>query len=221
LAAVSVREAHFEAMLRLRTPITVLLLLAATALVAACGGSSGSSGATAGTGTNAAGGTAAGAGPGGGGAQGAAFQKCLKDHGLTLPGRGAGGAGGPGYGGPGGGNGQPPNGGPGGGGGNPAFQKAMAACGKLRPQGTGQGGGGAGPGGGAGQSITAFVPYLNCLKTKGLAVDVKQGFNALRSLKRDDPKVQAALTSCQSKLPQRPQRSQGTPPAGSTTSGTT
>jgi hypothetical protein len=192
-------------MLRLRTPVTVVLLLAVTALVAACGGSSGSS---AGSGTNAA--------AGAGGSQTAAaqkFQQCLKDHGVTLPGRRAGvpGSGRP----PGGTDAQPPTGTgaqpPGGG--NPAFQKAMAACAKLRPQGMGDRG--AGPGRGR-QDIRAFVPYLDCLKAKGLAVDVKRGFNALRNLKRDDPKVQAALTACRSKLPSAPQGTPGTPPASTT-----
>ena len=58
--------------------------------------------------------------------------------------------------------------------------------------------------------IKAFTPYLTCLKGQGLDVKVSDGFNALRNLKRDDPKVQAALKTCQSKIPQRPSAPQGT-----------
>ena len=91
----------------------------------------------------------------------------------------------------------------------------MQACGKYRPQGAGPGQGG---GQGGGQNIQAFTPYLTCLKDKGLDVKVSDGFNALRNLKQSDPKVQAALKSCQSKLPQRPQGSSAAP---SSTGGTT
>ncbi|MCW3024081.1 MAG: hypothetical protein JWR30_3403 [Conexibacter sp.] len=184
-------------MSRLATPVSVLALLGTTAALAACGGSSSASSAG-GTGTTAA------------GAQGATmakFQQCLKDQGVQLPQRppGGGNGGGPPVGADGqprtGTNGTPPAGG--GFRGDPKAQKAMQACAKYRPQGAFRGGNGAG--GGPQQSIAAFTPYLTCLKSAGLDVKVTDGFNALRNLKRDDPKVQAALKACQSKIPQRPQ----------------
>jgi hypothetical protein len=205
-------------MSRLATPLSVLAVLGASVTLVACGGSSG--------GGNAAS-TTASAGQGQGGTQSAAFQKfqsCLKDNGVTLPDRGRrpGAGNGGGYGPPAGGDGTPPptgtnatppaGGTPGGGrfgADNPKLQAAMKACAKYRPQGLGRGARGAGPR----QSIKAFTPYLNCLKAAGLDVKVSDGFNALRNLKRDDPKVQAALKSCQSKIPQRPQ---GTTTTGST-----
>jgi hypothetical protein len=93
----------------------------------------------------------------------------------------------------------------------------MKACAKYRPQGQGAGGGRPGGPGGGQQNVKAFTPYLNCLKSAGLDVKVSDGFNALRNLKRDDPKVQAALKSCQSKIPARPAAPQG----GTSTTGTT
>jgi hypothetical protein len=183
-------------MSRLATPVSALALLGTTAVLAACGGSSGAS-SSAGTGTTA------------GGAQSATmakFQQCLKDQGVQMPQRRAGGGNGGGP--PAGADGRPPagtNGTPPAGGGfrgDPKVQKAMQACAKYRPQGAFRGGNG---GGGPQQSIKAFTPYLTCLKDAGLDVKVTDGFNALRNLKRDDPKVQSALKSCQSKIPQRPQ----------------
>jgi hypothetical protein len=196
-------------MSRLATSLPALALLGTTAALAACGGSSNAS-SSAGTGTTA-----------GGASQTAAlakYRQCLEDQGVQLPQRRAGaGNGGP----PAGADGQPPAGTnaapPAGGGfrGDPKFRKAMQACAKYRPQGAFRG-----PGGGAPrQSIAAFTPYLTCLKDAGLDVKVSDGFNALRNLKRDDPKVQAALKSCQSKIPQRPQAepSQTTPSTTATT----
>jgi hypothetical protein len=191
-------------MSRLATPVSVLALLGTTAALAACGGSSGASSSAGATGTTA------------GGAQGATmakFQQCLKDQGVQLPQRPPGGGNGGGNGGgpPVGADGQPRTGTngtpPAGGrfGGDPKAQKAMQACAKYRPQGAFRGGNGGGGGGGPQQSIAAFTPYLTCLKSAGLDVKVADGFNALRNLKRDDPKVQAALKACQSKIPQRPQ----------------
>ena len=214
-------------MSRSRLPLSVLALAGVSLAVAACGssGGSGSSGGATNSSTTQQGAQA-------GGTQGAAFQKyqqCLKDNGVTLPDRGQGRpGGGNGYGGPppgaGGSSAAPPstatpptttNGAPPAGGGfrgrlnDPKFQKAMKACAKLRPQGAR---GGPGGGNGAGRpnfDIKAFTPYLTCLKGKGLDVKVSDGFNALRGLKQDDPKVQAAFKACQSKLPQR-QRGGGT-----------
>lgn len=211
-------------MSRLATPLSVFAVAGASIALVACGGSSGSGSATS---------TGASAGQGQAGAQSAAFQKfqdCLKDNGVTLPDRGRrAGGGGNGYGPPAGApptgtnavpptgtNGTPPAGGAPGAGGfadNPKLQAAMKACAKLRPQGLRNGRGDFGPQ----QSIKAFTPYLNCLKSAGLDVKVADGFNALRNLKRGDPKVQAALKSCQSKIPARPTAPQG----GTTTSGTT
>jgi hypothetical protein len=184
---------------RLASSLSVLVLATATVALAACGGSSGGS---SGANSSAQSGTTQ-------NASRAKFDQCLKDQGVTPPTRPQGG-GGNGYG-PGGGNGQPPAGGPGGGG-DPKLGQAMQACAKYRPQGAG----GGRPGGGQ-QNIQAFTPYLTCLKDQGLAVKVTDGFNALRNLKRDDPKVQAALKACQSKLPQRPQGAPNGNAAPSTT----
>ena len=176
----------------------VLALVCAAATLSACGGSSPSSGASA---TTPAGGAA-------GGPNSAAFAKfrdCLKAQGVTVPpGPGRGGGYGPP---PGGANGGPPAGG--GTQQTPEQRKAMQACAKYRPQ-------GAGPGGGGRQNAAAFTPYLNCLKAQGLNVDVNAGFNALRSIKQNDPKLQPALKACASKLPPPP-RPQGAPGSTSTT----
>jgi hypothetical protein len=208
-------------MSRLATPLSLIAIAGASLALAACGSSSSGGGASSTTTTAAAAGA-----QGARGTQGAAFQKfqdCLKDNGVTLPTRGqrpgGNGGGGNGYGPPAGGtstDGAPPAGAGAGGGfaNNPKFAAAMKACAKLRPQGLGAGRRG-GPGGGRfqQQSIKAFTPYLNCLKAAGLDVKISDGFNALRNLKRDDPKVQAALKSCQSKIPARPQAS-STAPSG-------
>ena len=95
----------------------------------------------------------------------------------------------------------------------------MRACAKYRPQGNFRGGNGNGTGAPQ-QNIRAFTAYLTCLRDKGLDVKVSDGFNALRNLRQSDPKVQAALRSCQSKLPQRPQASSAAP-SNTTTNGTT
>jgi hypothetical protein len=211
-------------MSRLATPLSALAIVGASVALVACGSSDDSStgGASAGkTGTTRANGTQS--------AAFAKYQQCLKDNGVTLPDRGQRGAssttppagGAPGGGAPGAGA---PGGMPGGVD-SEKFQKAQTACAKLRPQGMGQGG----PGGGYGQpgarggqqDIKAFTPYLNCLKGEGLDVKVADGFNALRNLKQDDAKVQAAFKACQSKLPQRPGNGGGASsatPAPTTTS---
>jgi hypothetical protein len=203
-------------MSRLRTSLPVVAVAGLSLTLAACGGSSGGGGAASTTATNS---STQGGQANGGGTQSADFQKfqqCLKDNGVTLPNRGTG------QGRPGGGNGYgpppgtggassatpptttdgtPPAGGRfGGQSSDPKVQKAMQACAKYRPQFNGRGGNGAGR---PQQSIKAFTPYLTCLKDKGLDVKVSDGFNALRGLKQDDPKVQAALKACQSKIPQR------------------
>jgi hypothetical protein len=219
------------AMSRLATPLSVLAVAGASIALAACGSSSG--------GGNASSTTASAAGQSAD--QSTAFKKfqdCLKDNGVTVPNRGTR-PGGGGYGPPAGGAGTPPtgtnaapptggdgtpstttppSGAPGAGGfaNNPKFQAAMKACAKLRPQGLR--GGRGGPGAGSPQqNIKAFTPYLTCLKDAGLDVKLSDGFNALRNLKRDDPKVQAALKSCQSKIPQRPSAPQGTSTTATTT----
>jgi hypothetical protein len=207
-------------MSRLATPLSVLAIAGASVTLVACGSSgddssAGASGATTTT-------------KGAGGTQNAAFEKyrqCLKDNGVTLPDRGNGQGGGPGGGGYGpppgtGTNGAPPTGGraggPGFGQGDAKTQKAMQACAKLRPQGNFRGGDGNGAQRPQ-QDIKAFTPYLTCLKTQGLDVKVSDGFNALRDLKQDDPKVQAAFKACASKLPQRPSGRQTTTTSGATT----
>lgn len=205
-------------MSRLATPLSVLAIAGASVALVACGSSGDDSSA-------------------GNGTQNAAFEKyqqCLKDNGVTLPDRGQRPNGGKGNGGgygppPGADGGQPPtgtNGGPGFSGGGPnseKFQKAMQACAKLRPQGQFRGGNGYGNGGRPPQqNIKAFTPYLSCLKDQGLDVKVSDGFNALRNLKNDDPKVQAAFKACQSKLPQRPNRNgDGQQPQTTTSSSST
>lgn len=224
-------------MSRLATPISVLAIAGASIALVACGSSDDSSGGSAST--NASGGN------GTQNAAFEKYRQCLKDNGVTLPDRGQGnggpGGGQGGYGPPPGAstngapptgtNGAPPSGGNGngaGGPGGPGFgqmdaktQKAMQACAKLRPQGQGNFRGGYGQGGNGGQpprqDVKAFTPYLNCLKSEGLSIKVSDGFNALRNLKQDDPKVQAAFKACSSKLPQRPSSTQPPTTAGSTT----
>jgi hypothetical protein len=174
-------------MLRLATPMSVLAVAGASFALAACGSSDDSSSPAKTTASSGQSGTR--------NADFQKFQQCLKDNGVTLPGRG--GQGGPP---PGASNAAPPNtagGGFGGGGQNadPKVQKAMQACAKYRPQRNGA----------PRQDIRAFTAYLTCLKDAGLDVKAADGFNALRNLRQSDPKVQAALKSCQSKLPQRPQ----------------
>ena len=177
-----------------RVAALALALICAATLVACGGSGSSSSGSGSSAGANAAGANSAAADK---------FRSCLKAQGVDVPpGPGAGGGGGAG-----GGYGQRPQR-------TPAQQKAMQACAKYRPQGGGFGGGG----GGGAQNIAAFKPYLQCLKDQGLAIDINAGFQALRGLKRDDPKLQPALKACASKLPQRPQ---GAPPASATPSTTT
>jgi hypothetical protein len=176
-------------MSRIAIPLSVLAVAGVSIALAACSSSSGGGGASS---------TNSSAGEGQSTDQSAAFKKfqdCLKDNGVTLPDRG-----------------QRPGGGFAD---NPKFQAAMKACAKLRPQGLRDGRGGPG-GAGPQQSIKAFTPYLTCLKDQGLDIKVSDGFNALRNLKRDDTKVQAALKTCQSKIPQRP-----TAPAGTSTTSTT
>jgi hypothetical protein len=190
-------------MSRFTTPLSVLAVAGASIVLAACGSSSGGSSASS---------TTASAGQGQSADRSAAFQKfqdCLKDNGVTLPNRGQRPGGGQGYGPPAGAGGTPPAGG--GFANNPKFQAAMKACAKLRPQGL------RGGRGGPQQDIKAFAPYLTCLTDQGLDIKLSNGFNALRDLKRDDPKVQAALKSCQPKIPQRPSAPQGTSTTATTT----
>lgn len=214
-------------MSRLATPLSVLAIAGASVALVACGSSDSSGGGASTNASGSNGGTQNAAfekyrqclkdngvtlpdrgqggppngGPGGDGGYG------------PPPGAGTGTNGTP----PTGTNGAPPSGAdgtpPSGGAGGPGFgqmdektQKAMQACAKLRPQGQFRGGYGGGNGNGQRpqQDIKAFTPYLNCLKSEGLDVKVSDGFNALRNLKQDDPKVQAAFKACQSKLPQRP-----------------
>jgi hypothetical protein len=221
-------------MSRLSRLTALFALLTAAVALAACGSSGKDSSSSAASTTST---TASGSGPNGGNRQ-AAFQKftqCLKDNGVTLPNRRPGGqgqGGGQGYGPPPGAgtstNGAPPTGGRGRGGffggqsNDPKIQKAMQACAKYRPQ---FNGGGRNGGGRAQFDIKAFTPYLTCLKDQGLDVKVSDGFNALRNLKRDDAKVQAAFKACQSKLPRRPQGQGGggssAAPSNTTTNGQT
>jgi hypothetical protein len=170
-------------MSRLTTPLSVLAVAGISITLAACGSSSNADSTS----------SAAGKGQSQSPNRTAQFEKfrqCIEDKGVTLPDRG-----------------QRPDGNGGGRFSNdPKLQAAMKACAKYQPQGRG------GPGGTdrPQQNIEAFTPYLTCLKHEGLDIKVSDGFNALRNLKRDDPKVQAALKSCQPKIPQPPTAPQGT-----------
>jgi hypothetical protein len=168
-------------------------LLAALALVAlACGvAACGSSGTTA---------TQAGASTGGSNDQGRVqLAACLRKNGVNVPDPGAGG------------------GGPGAFGGNvdrtKVRQLLQGACKKYAQNAFG--------------NVTAadrqqfrqrLVKFASCLRSKGLNVadpspsgGPGQGGGFLRQLNRSDPKVQAALTACQSQLPQRPGGGPGGP----------
>jgi hypothetical protein len=120
---------------------------------------------------------------GGGANRAAAFKKysdCLTSHGGTAPQF----RGGPGS----NGGAQPST--------SAAQQAAMTACKALAPKFGGRGMG-------FNRQLTptqqkAMTAYVACLKGKGLAVKTSAD---LRTLNRTDAKVQAALTSCQSKSP--------------------
>jgi hypothetical protein len=171
------------------------ILLTCTAALAACGSSSSAS--SSGSVTNA---SAAAGRPDP--AAFAKFRSCLKAQGVDVPAGPP--AGGPP---PSASTATPPTGA------RPARtaaqRKAMQACAKYQPQGGFRGGGL-----GARRDPKAFTAYLTCLKDQGLAVDTAAGFNALRNIKRNDPKLAPALKACASKLPQRPQ---GAPPASTAT----
>jgi hypothetical protein len=194
-------------------------LLVTTALAAAaCGGSAAANGTTAATTST----SAAAPANGTNSAAVAKYTACLKQNGVTLPSFGAGrppggGAGGGGQGNaPSGSTPAPPTGtngqggqGRGGFANNPKFQKAAAACAKLRP--TGLRGGGFG--GANGQNTAAFAAYRNCLALHG----VKQ--SALRPAAGASPtaKVQKAMTACASLRPS-PKAPTSTTAAPTTTS---
>ena len=150
---------------------TALLIVPLALLAAGCGSSSNSAGTTT---TQTTSGTA-GSGTGSQTAALAAFQTCLKQHGITTSG---------GFGGPPGGSGAnppptpgqggtPPAGASGRGGGparnlTPAQQKAFTACRAKLPAGTGFGPGG---GSGAGKRAAgnpAFAKYTQCLTKHGV-----------------------------------------------------
>jgi hypothetical protein len=164
---------------------TALLIVPLALLAAGCGGSSNSAGTTATTTTSAtAPSGASGGGPGRQTAALAAFQTCLKQHGIKATG---------GFGGPPGGAGgsPPPNTGQGGappagasgrGGAFPgnltaAQQKAFTACRAKLPAGTG----GFGPSGqrGPGQNANpAFAKYTKCLGQHGVKFGSTNGNTA-------------------------------------------
>lgn len=165
-------------------------LLAAGLVLAACGGGSThpASASPAPTTTT--------PGRGGGAGTVAAFRSCMSSHGVTLATR------------PGGGNGGPPSttpgdtrpqGAGGGFGGNPGnrfntppagvdptkYATALAACRSLLPTGNGA-------------NNTAFQAYRSCLQDHGVTLPATGGTG---SINRNDPKVQAALKTCQPLLP--------------------
>jgi hypothetical protein len=175
-----------------------ILIVAASALLVGCGGSSSGApnGATS-TGSSASG-------------DRSEFQQCLKEHGVELPsGAGSGFSGGP----PGDFSGPPPDGFSGApGGGTPpslpagvdsqAFQSAMQACQSLAPA-----GGRGGPGG------QAFQAYTSCLADHGVNVASASTDSGASdapgsasgpppSFDRNDPAFEAANQVCQALLPQ-------------------
>jgi len=154
---------------RLRRTGVVVLLGTLGLILAACGSSSASTTTTGATSSTTPPSPAAGS-SGSSGASGAAsfaaYQKCLSQHGVTLPafsGRPPSGTGGT----PGGGS-VPPGGGSGFRGGgfanNPKFAAAEKACAGLRPK------GGFGGGFARGRNSAAFAAYTNCLKLHGVTV---------------------------------------------------
>jgi hypothetical protein len=204
-----------------RGALGALLVTTACAL-AACGGGGGSAASTDTTATTTTSTTpAAGAANGANSAAFAKYTACLKQNGVTLPSFGAGR---PPGGADGGGPGNPPTGSvpapptgtnPPGGQGGPGgfdsakFQKASAACAKLRPAGTRGFGGGFGRGNT--QNNAAFAAYRNCLTLHGVKITaLRQGGAAPTA------KVQKAMTACASLRPQRQ-----APPASTTTAPTT
>jgi hypothetical protein len=167
--------------------------VAAVAIVASGCGASGSPSASSATTT-----TTTTTGTGANTADRTAFNTCLAQHGVTLPGRPPGGGAGGG-----GGNGQPPAGGPGGGGGGlanltAAQRQAFTACRSKLPSGGRFGGG---PGGGGRANNPAFAKYNACLKKNGVTLGAS-----------NDPKTFAkAQTACASLAPTG---GGATPPAG-------
>jgi hypothetical protein len=130
--------------------------VAAVAIVAAGCGSNGSPSASSATTTT----TSTAPGAGANTADRTAFNACLAQHGVTLPGRP-----------PGGGTGQPPAGGSGGGGGfanlTAAQRSAFTACRSKLPAG---GFGGGRPRGGNRANNPAFAKYNTCLKQHGVTL---------------------------------------------------
>jgi hypothetical protein len=174
----------------MRTYIAIVLgALCLAVVAAACGGSSSAAAPAASTTTGT---TTTPNGGGGGGGNASAFQAfrdCLTAHGVTLPARPAGGAGGPPTGG------QPPaNGAPPAGGrfGNLTAkqQAAVTACQSKRPTG-GFGGGNAR----GGPANPALAKYTACLKSHGVT------FGSTSSSSSTFTKATAA---CKSLLPATP-----------------
>jgi hypothetical protein len=178
--------------------------------LSACGGSSGSSATSTTTASSSSG--AATTTPAGGTATNnaalARYTACLKQHGVTLPSRGAGGAPGAGGGAPPtttGGSATPPQQ-PAGGVNNAKFQKAQTACASLRPKGAR----GGGPGFGGAQNSAAFAAYRNCLTIHGVkASSLRSGNGGTAAA---SAKVKKAMTACASLRP-----AQANPPATTTT----
>jgi hypothetical protein len=116
----------------------------------------------------------------------AAYQSCLKKHGVNFAGAGFGG---------GGATGAPPAGTTGGGT-RPtltaAQQKALSACQSLRPSGAAGGPGGFG-GGGANANNPAFAKFQACLKNHGVQTGSTNPQTSTSS--------QAAFAACRSLLP--------------------
>jgi hypothetical protein len=127
-----------------------------------------------------------------------AYQNCLRQHGVTIPtarpSGGPGGFGGGGF----------------GGGGN---QQARQACASLRPSG-GRFGGGFG-----GQFATAIQAFRSCMASHGETIPstrptappspaassgTSPADRFLNGLNPSNPKVEAAVAACQSKLPSFP-----------------
>jgi hypothetical protein len=178
--------------------------IAAVGLIAGCSSSSGTS-------TTADATSTAGAGSGY-----SAYTACLTQHGVTLPSRGAFGAGRrthaagsftPGA---------RPSGGAGGFGGfggasaNPTMAAAIQACASDRPTGGAGGFGGGGSGGGFGGGSSRLTAFRSCMTQQGEALPTTRptavstatgSARYLNGLNPSDPKVAAALKVCDPLIP--------------------
>ena len=180
------------------TLVTAAAGIAAAGLIAGCSSSSGTATVAA---TNVAAGSTSGY---------SAYTSCLTQHGVTLPSRGAFGAGRRSHA---AGSFTPGAGHTGGAGGygafasaNPTTSAAMQACASLRPTGA------AGAGGGFGGGSSRLTAFRSCMTQQGEAVPTTRptavptakatgDARYLNGLNPTDPKVAAALKVCEPLIP--------------------